>query len=417
MKSLFLIFIAILYSNITWSQQPEITPPAYIKTIQFEGGTEFSGTPIVKLGESIRISFDDLIGDEADYYYKITHYNFDWTPSDLSKNEYMEGYDNMRIINYLNSYNTLQIYSHYWLEIPNKNTKRLKVSGNYMLEIYNNKDEIVFSRKFMVYEDIAKIATEIKRTRDLKYIDQKQAIYFSIDGSDNLLIRNPDSNLKTLIIKNNNLQESIYNLKPQYNTGNKFIYRYDKEASFWGGNEFLAFDTKDVRGTAMNIRKIELIDIYNTYLYANASRAHEPYTYNPDINGSYVIRTLQGENNNIEAEYTWVHFNLLNPYNIPEDAEIHLYGSFNNYTIDDSTKLTYNKKTDSYQLKHLFKQGFYNYKYILVNKDGSIDHGAISGNFDKTENNYTVLAYYRDLGGRYDRIIGVGSASSKNISN
>jgi hypothetical protein len=28
-----------------------------------------------------------------------------------------------------------------------------------------------------------------------------------------------------------------------------------------------------------------------------------------------------------------------------------------------------------------------------------------------------VLAYYRGVGGRYDRVIGVGSANSRNITN
>ena len=57
------------------------------------------------------------------------------------------------------------------------------------------------------------------------------------------------------------------------------------------------------------------------------------------------------------------------------------------------------------------------YKYILLNPDGSINPGFISGNFDKTENEYTVLAYYRDIGGRFDRVIGIGSANSVNITN
>ena len=49
--------------------------------------------------------------------------------------------------------------------------------------------------------------------------------------------------------------------------------------------------------------------------------------------------------------------------------------------------------------------------------NGSIDEGFNSGNFDETENQYTILAYYREVGGRYDRIVGVGSANSRNISN
>jgi hypothetical protein len=79
--------------------------------------------------------------------------------------------------------------------------------------------------------------------------------------------------------------------------------------------------------------------------------------------------------------------------------------------------MEYNENTDSYKNTRLFKQGFYNYKYVLVDRDGSIDEGAISGNFWQTENKYTVLVYYRDIGARYDKIIAVGSANSIDINN
>lgn len=416
MKNLFnnICFLLIAYSGI--AQALETTPPDYIRTVQFQGNSQFSGTPIIALGETLSISFDDLIGDEADYYYTIEHYDFNWQPSNLAKNEYMEGFDNMRILNYQNSFNTLQIYSHYTLNIPNRNTRRLKVSGNYMLKIFNDDKELVFSRKFMVYEDIALVKAEIKRSRNLKFIDTKQVVYFSVDGSDQIIFRNPDQNLKTLIIQNNNLQTSIYNLKPQYSLGNELVYRYDQEAAFWGGNEYLEFDNKDVRAATMNIRSIELKDIYNTYLFTNKNRSYDPYTYDPDINGQFRVNTIQGEDPTIESEYTWVHFSLAN-YEKLKGGEIHIYGNFNNFNLDESTKLTYNSKRDVFEGKRLFKQGFYNYKYVLLMPDGSIDEGFNSGNFDETENQYTILAYYREVGGRYDRIVGVGSANSRNISN
>ena len=416
MKNLFnnICFLLITFSGI--AQALETTPPDYIRTVQFQGNSQFSGTPIIALGETLSISFDDLIGDEADYYYTIEHYDFNWQPSNLAKNEYMEGFDNMRILNYQNSFNTLQIYSHYTLNIPNRNTRRLKVSGNYMLKIFNDDKELVFSRKFMVYEDIALVKAEIKRSRNLKFIDTKQVVYFSVDGSDQIIFRNPDQNLKTLIIQNNNLQTSIYNLKPQYSLGNELVYRYDQEAAFWGGNEYLEFDNKDVRAATMNIRSIELKDIYNTYLFTNKNRSYDPYTYDPDINGQFRVNTIQGEDPTIESEYTWVHFSLAN-YEKLKGGEIHIYGNFNNFNLDESTKLTYNSKRDVFEGKRLFKQGFYNYKYVLLMPDGSIDEGFNSGNFDETENQYTILAYYREVGGRYDRIVGVGSANSRNISN
>src|SRR5699024_2810574 len=185
-------FIIVLFSiSPVFAQVPETLPPEYIKTIEFKDNTEFSGTPIIKLGQGLSLEFDDLIGDEADYYYKISYYNFDWTPTDLSKNEYMNGFDDVRIKTYKNSYNTLQIYTHYHLSIPNKQTKALTKSGNYMLEIYNDQDKLVFSKRFMVFEYLASVQARFKRSRDLNYINTKHVINISITEYTRIIFRIP----------------------------------------------------------------------------------------------------------------------------------------------------------------------------------------------------------------------------------
>ncbi|QIE60441.1 DUF5103 domain-containing protein [Rasiella rasia] len=392
----------------------EITPPEYIKTIQFRGGNQ-NQLPLIKLGERLQISFDALNGNEDDFYYKIDHFNFDWTPSDLSKNEYLDGFDEVRIETYENSLNTLQIFSHYYLTIPNRETRRIKKSGNYLITFFDDDGNIVFSRKFIVLENIVGVAVDIKRARDLRRIKTDQVVQFAIN-SPSLLLINPKRNVKTLVIQNSNLKTAITNLVPQYTIGTELIYRYDKEAAFSGGNEFLNFDNKEIRGSNNTIRRVELNDLYEHYLFSDIDRSDRPYTYNPDINGDFVVRNIDAQNQAIEAEYVFVHTNLLY-YEPLGDKELHIYGNFNNYTIDGTTYMRYNETTDSYQNSRLFKQGFYNYKYVLVDRDGSIDENVVGGEFWETENNYTVLVYYRGPGERYDRVIGQGQGSSTRITN
>jgi hypothetical protein len=408
-------FFLLLIPILSFSQVNEVNPPNYIKTINFKGNTPETQLPVLKLDEYVILEFDALNGNEDDYYYKIDHYNYDWTPSVLMKSEFMDGFDNQRLRNYENSFNTYQIYSHYQLTIPNDQTRRLKVSGNYMLSIFNSNDEIVFSRKFMIYEDQTAVGVNIKRSRDVQFIVEKQRVEIIIT-SNNFQLNNPTQTVKALIVQNNNLNTAISNLKPQYTIGNQLIYKYDEETSFLGGNEYLFFENKDVRAANTGIRAIDLQELYHNYLFTNAERASKPYTYNPDINGNYVITALDTENPNIEADYVWMHFSLVATETL-ENKNVHVYGNFNNYVIDESTKLIYDEPRDILKNALLLKQGFYNYKYVVVNKDGSLDEGAISGNFYETENNYKVLIYYRDLGARYDKIIGVGEGSSINISN
>jgi len=415
MRNIFLL-VLIFWTGFSFGQiQDETLAPNYIKSIEFTGNSNITGNPIIQLGKNLTLEFDDIIGDEADYYYTVNHYNYNWSPSDLVKSEYMEGFDDTRISNYTNSFNTLQPYTHYKLTIPNSDTQGLKVSGNYMLQVFNSNKELVFSRKFMIFQPLTQVAVTVKRSRNLNFINSKQVVNFSVD-SPKMLLRNPEQTVKIVILQNHNLKTAIKDTKPQYNIGDQLIYKYDQETAFWAGNEYFNFDSKDVRSSTISINRVELLDLYHHYLFTNRSRDTEPYTYNPDINGQFVIRTLQGINSDIEADYIWTHFSLQN-FDPLDGDEIHIYGAFNNFELDASTLMTYNKLSGLYENAQLFKQGFYNYKYVLLRKDGSIDQGFFSGNFDKTENDYQVLVYFRDLGSRFDKIIGLGSANSINITN
>ncbi|MCK0123607.1 DUF5103 domain-containing protein [Gelidibacter sp. F2691] len=416
MTSQFKYFIVLFFLSFFGNAQvEEINPPNYIKTISFKGSTAESQLPILKLGEPLLLEFDALLGNEPDFYYVIEHYNYDWTPSNLVKSEYLSGFDNQRIQDYKNSFNTYQIYSHYMLQIPNQQTRGLLVTGNYLISIFNDDDELVFSRKFMIYEDRVSVGVSVKRSRDVKSIDQKQSVDIVINNS-NFNFNNPLENVKSLIVQNNNLNTAISNVKPQYTLGNQLVYKYTTETSFWGGNEYLYFENKDVRAANVGVQFIDLKDIYHNYLFINTPRANQIYTYNPDINGNFVITAVDTEDVSIEADYTMIHFALEHP-ELTQGESIYVYGNYNNYALEPDNQLLYNAKTRLYETAFRLKQGFYNYKYVVVDKNGVLNEGAISGNYYQTENNYKVLVYYRDLGARYDRLIGVGEASSVDITN
>ncbi|MDH7911470.1 DUF5103 domain-containing protein [Winogradskyella sp. SYSU M77433] len=415
MKKTHSFVILFLTSLSLLAQVEEVSAPYFIKTITFKSNTTQGQLPILKLGEQLVLEFDALTGYEEDFYYVIEHFNFDWTPTNLVKSEYIRGLDNQRIRNYENSFNTYQIYSHYTLQIPNTQTRAILKSGNYMISVYDDYEELMFSRKFMVYEDLVNVGVQVKRSRNVKEIAEKQSVDMVISTS-SLNFNNPLENIKTLIIQNNNLNTSISDLKPQYTLGNELIYRYNKESAFWGGNEYFYFENKDVRAANVGVQFIDLKDIYHSYLFTNVSRKNLPYTYNPDINGNFLVTAIDTENVDVEADYTMVHFSLKNEELL--DKDIHVYGNFNAFAIEDLTKMQYNPESGRYETMLRLKQGFYNYKYVAVDKTTKeLDEGAISGDFWQTENNYKVLVYYRDLGARFDRLIGFGEANSENITN
>ena len=416
LKSFRIIFfyITLLFACcILTGQVEEVDPPSDIKTITFGSQKDISILPIINLNECIYLEFDVLNNLEEDFYYVIEHFDYNWTPSRLMKSEYLDGMDNLRIFNYENSFNTYQIYSHYRLQIPNPQT-RLKVSGNYIIKIFDENDDLVFSRKFMIMEQQVGVGVQIKRSRNVALINEAQTVDFSIK-SNNLNLNNPTETVKTVIVQNNNLKTAIYDLKPQYTLGNELVYRYNDNSLFWGGNEYLFFENKDVRMANLGIQYIDLQDLYHSYLYTDIDRSSRKYTYNPDINGGFKITVLDRQDPSIEADYTYVHFSLLAEEFL--NQSVYVYGGFNNFSISDDNKMIFNVEKGIYELSMLLKQGFYNYKYVVVDDDNTLFEGAVSGNFDETENNYKVIVYYRDLGARYDKIIGLGEANSIQITN
>ena len=410
------LIISFFFFQFIFSQSGiEQEPTFNIKTISFRVNGN-NVIPFFKLGETFELSFDDLYGDEADYYYTITQYNYDWSaPSDLEKVEYLNGIDNQRIITYENSFNTLQLYSHYKQVFPNRFNQITK-SGNYMITVLNDENEIVFSRRVIIYEEQVAVGLLVRRARDFDSLDGKQNIEMTINYGDRIL-QNPIQNVKVTLFQNGNWKTSISNIKPQYTLGTELIYRYNKETQFWAGNETYSIDNKIIRGTNNTVAKVTSGDnIYNTYLYVNTPRKNQPYTYFPDINGNFFIQNANTSNSQIEADYSWVYFALNTPNLL--DKNIYVVGMFNNYALTDEYKLEFDKNSGLYEKAILLKQGFTNYQYVITDKSGKVDYeNAVDGNFFQTENNYTAIVYYRGNNDRYDRVIGIANTNSEVIRN
>jgi len=411
--SLFLVFL--ISSTAFFAQEKEVNPPYFIKTVSFIQSNQ-NTVPLFQLGDTFQFQFDDLNGTEDNYYYKITHCDYDWKQSQLSVNEYLGGFDDQRIQDYSNSLNALQIYSHYRITFPNKMTQ-LKVSGNYIISIVNEDKEVVFSRKFIIYEDLVSVPLQVRKARNSGDMPFKHNMDFSIKST-SINFQSPLQNVKVLLMQNGKFNNAITNIKPMYTIGNDLIYKYDSETQFWAGNEYLYFENKNIRGVSNTVAKVDTNSgLYNFYLYTNAARASKIYTYWPDINGNFLVKNLNSTNDEIEADYAWVYFSLSAPA-FYANKNIYITGMFNNNALTDENKMDYNEKKGIYEKALMIKQGFTNYNYTIADSKGTIDDAnAIDGNFYQTENNYFAIIYYRENNQRYDRVIGKGVATSTEIIN
>lgn len=416
LRYLFQTMVLFCFTLATAQVENEIVPPYNIKTVSFVQNNQ-NVVPIFQLGDAFQLQFDDLYGNDASYFYEIVHCDYNWNPSDIQKRDYLQGFDNQRIQESSSSFNCLQIYTHYRLPFPNSTTQ-LKISGNYMLKILNEDKEVVFSRKFIVYENLVTVPIQIKRARTVTNLDTKHNLEFTIK-SNVINFQNPLKNIKTVLLQNGKFNNAIKNISPQFTIGNDLVYKYDTPTQFWAGNEFLYFDNKEIRVASNTISRVDSQkDIYSSYLFTNEARANSNYYNNQDVNGNFVIRRLFAENSDVEADYAWVYFSLSAPLFRSSDGTIYVTGMFNNYALTAENKMEYNPEKAIYEKAILIKQGFTNFEYLAVKPNGSIDsENAIDGNYFQTENEYTVLVYYKEDTDRFTRIIGKGSASSLNLIN
>jgi len=214
-----LFFFLLVSIQMVAQKTPEVAPPYYIKSISMNKGAE-SLYPMFRMGDSFSFEFDDLLAQGSQYFYKISHFNADWTPSDLRITEFLGGFNNVNITNFENSFNTLQNYTHYKFTLPNSNTRFL-ISGNYMIEILNDDYEVVFSRRVIIYESQVNVGVNIKRTRNNQTIDSKQNVAITIDYNVEAY-NNPKQNFKINVLQNGRFDTTIANVPPQYTITQKY---------------------------------------------------------------------------------------------------------------------------------------------------------------------------------------------------
>ena len=311
-----------------------------------------------------------------------------------------------------NSSATLQSYTHYALTIPNRDTEII-TSGNYVLAVFDGKEELIFTKRFVVYEQQANVQVGIFRLRDLEGIDSKQRIEIGVQTT-NINSRQPDLEISVWAIQNYRWSAARKIPKYDYMMNQNLRFEYDNNLIFEGGNEYLFFDTKDIRSAGGNVAYIRRENLFQSILYPNYVRNGNVYTYAPDINGNYVIQTTEGFNPDTDADYTEVTFSLRSS---ETNYDFYVAGLFNQHQPQPVHKLEYDYANKLHQVTLRLKQGVYNYKYIAIDSAGQLYDNGVGGSHWETENEYLALVYLRKFGDRYDRLIGIGVGNSRQIQN
>ncbi len=411
MKKLLVIVIALVFFSLQAQlDQYWIAPPYYIKTVKLDDGKTPKASPIIELGYPVYFSFDDLQADEKEYSYKIVRFDENWQPTRLNESEYIDGFASDYLTDIVQSTGTIQSYTHYRLKIPNDNT-RILLSGNYMIQVLDEDGEVLFSKPFIYYEKKVNVGVQVKWPNNVGMKDRLQMVDFVLYKS-GFTIMNENENLTLKVFQNNDIGYSLDFHQPAFYQGDQWVYHYPQKAVFEGINEFRRFETTDVRGYNYGIAHKELNDLYDFYTYPADFRFH--YLYYEDIDGNYILQSEQAfDNVDTEADYVNVHFSFGGI--LKADERLFVIGRFNDFNPTDDYELVWNDETGKYEVSVLLKQAYYDYMFVTKNQDGEIDLTAIEGSFAQTENDYTVVVYYRPPGARYTSVIGYGTANSNGI--
>jgi hypothetical protein len=392
---------------------------AGIRSVQLVPRGNDLAMPVIALnsGQTLELSFDDLYEEFTNLSYAIYHCDADWAPSELMRNDYLSNFSDGFIQNFEYSINAFIPYTHYELSIPNAQVNLTK-SGNYVLVVYRDSDKskLVLSKRFMIYEEIVQVGGRVKRPTRVEKIDTHQELDFTISHG-SYPIPNPFTDLKVTILQNQRWDLANTTLRPQFLQNGKLIYQYDNENTFESNSEWRFFDIKNLLALSLNVRKIKQDTFFKVYLHEDQSRAIERYSTLFDINGQYRIRRLDASNSQSEADYALIDFYL--DYNNEIAPDIYLFGEFTDWKMLREYQLFWDPTRQAYRCQALLKQGYYNYAYAIDDnaQKAHADLTFFEGSHWQTENEYQVLVYHREIGSRYDRLVGFGNFSSNDLFN
>lgn len=395
-----------------------------IASLQVVAGTRWQDMPMIRLNgnEVLNISFDDLSHAYRRLTYTITHLDADWTPSEsLFASDYISGFQSgLTIEDNEESINTIQDYTHYRLQIPNKEC-RIRMSGNYRLDIKddNNGDKPMATVFFMVYEEEVGVGLTYSEDTDIDVRKNHQQVSLSVEFS-RLHPTNPREQLKGYVIQNGRWDNARRLPMAPRITQNKLEWVHCRDLIFEAGNEYHKFEILDIHRNSLNVENNAWDgDVWHTVLWPDYRRSS--YVYDETPKGSFYIRNSDNQESDITSEYVMVHFILQSE---PLPYRFFVNGTWTNDRFLEKYEMFYDYDRKVYECVTPLKYGYYSYQYLMLPENDVVDGSPeedenagrnlseplippTEGSFYETRNRYSALIYYRGNGDRTDRLVGV----------
>ncbi|MDR3127006.1 MAG: DUF5103 domain-containing protein [Tannerellaceae bacterium] len=395
-----------------------------VGSLEIKGNEAGGAIPWIKKGGTLTIEFDLIeglgsisAGGWERVTYKVVHCDGGgsgdedrgggrgggWEQSQLMETEYMQGFQDLVVTEMESGRGTTVSYTHYSLSLPNEEVE-LKVSGNYAVMFFKESGEWLATGCFCVCETKTECRGSVTGNTLRDTYAGSQQLDFSIETKGlGQGVRERD--LQVTVYKNGRRDDAVRRVKPSGLAGSRLDYVNVRELIFAAGNEFRRCEFLTPRGQGMRVEEIGVFEgFYHVTLVEDKVR--EGYLYDRDMNGGFLVNCLPCRYPSVEADYFFVHFRLVSPQ--LTGGEVYLSGGLSGYAFREANRMHYEGEGNYYEQCLLLKQGQYNYEYLFVPRGGGQALTApLEGDFYQTENEYSVYVYYRPLGEKYDRLVGV----------
>ncbi len=375
--------------------------------------------PIIEVNSvgTMELHFDDIESRVKNYFYTFQLCNADWTPVNLSTFDYLKGFSQVRLNQYRQSSIAQTKYIHYQAVLPDRNCVPTK-SGNYLLKVFLDGDQnkLAFTRRVLVYSQMAEVGLQIQQPFNSEIFRTHQRIIFQVNKNQ-LNVVNPVQQIKAVVLQNYRWDNAKTNIAPTFIRNNVMEFNIENDMVFPAGKEYRWADLRSFRLQSERVDKLKYEPgNINIYLMPDGERTQQRYLRITDNNGAFFVESSDVSNPWWQSDYAHVHFTFVplnnNPY---PNKKVFVVGEMNKYNLNDSAAMTYDATKGVYETSLYLKQGYYTYTYMT--KDSRYANSIAQteqtdGNYWETENDYTILVYYRSLSGRHDELIGVSTVNS-----
>lgn len=407
--------LLLMQQSLPAQTNPDATYAANIHSVRFHSYGDQESMAIYKLNSTDRVElhFDDMETRVKSYYYTYQLCDYNWQPVNLSPFDFIKGFTQQRITNYRFSSIAYTRYIHYQAILPETNSLPTK-SGNYLVKVFLDGDtsKLVFTRALLVLDSRSSISAQVVQPFTPDTYKTHQHIKFTVN-LEGLNTSNASQQVKVVVLQNGRWDNAQGNVLPTFVRNNSLEYSNENTFVFEGGKEWRWLD---LRSFSLLSERVDSANTKRTdiYLKPDIDRSAQQYIYFPDLDGRYLVTTYESINPYWQGDYAKIHFNYVTASQMPyADKDLYLIGQLTDYQLNDKNKMQFNTEKGKYENIQYLKQGYYNYGYMLVDKNDASKRSYLEGNYWETENNYTILVYYKSFTDQSDQLIGISKINTR----